>query len=245
MEIRFKCVVHHSGEFSSEFVNFTKLGYVGLEEIWNVDPDYWSYFEILDKLRELGYPTIDRLWYYDDMIDNDIVQLENDKGTDRMRTIVVLTGECHLYVTHHVSEPDVIEKPILSLSHVSILGEYMCGEGPAMVNNQDETTVAKDVVGEVYEGGSNECGTTLGEDVVEEGTRVDEVKENVGIEDNVGIEENVGDVGTNFETEMKVGQEEINCNNMDDVGTTCEMEENVDVGMNVGGDETNEGLNCN
>ncbi|CAK8533064.1 unnamed protein product [Lathyrus sativus] len=161
MEIRFKCVIHHSGEFSKEFSNFTKSGYVGLEEIWDVDPDYWSYFEILDKLRELGYHTIDRIWYYDDMISNDIVQLENDKGTDRMRTIAVLTGECHLYVTHLVFVPDVIEEPVLSLPYVSILGEEMCGEGPDMVNSEDGTTVA--------------------EDVVEEGIRVDEVEENVRI----------------------------------------------------------------
>lgn len=54
MEPRFDCVVHHSGEFSREFANFTKTGYVGLEEVWSVDPDYWSYFEILDKLKEMG-----------------------------------------------------------------------------------------------------------------------------------------------------------------------------------------------
>lgn len=50
----FKCVVHHSGEFSREFANFTKSGYQGLETIWDVNPDYWSYFKILGLLKGLG-----------------------------------------------------------------------------------------------------------------------------------------------------------------------------------------------
>ena len=57
----FKCVVHHFGEFSKEFVNFTKSGYQGLQTIWGADPNYWSYFEILGMLKDLGYPTIDKL----------------------------------------------------------------------------------------------------------------------------------------------------------------------------------------
>ncbi|CAK8568500.1 unnamed protein product [Lathyrus sativus] len=98
MEKGFKCVVHHSGEFSREFANFTKSGYQGLNTIIDFDLDYWGYFEILGMLKDLGYPTIDRLWYYDEMNACDIVLLEDDNGTKRMHTIAVLTGECHLYV---------------------------------------------------------------------------------------------------------------------------------------------------
>ncbi|KAI5433084.1 hypothetical protein KIW84_020392 [Lathyrus oleraceus] len=54
-------------------------------------------------LKDLGYSTVDKLWYYDEMNACDIVLLEDDKGTKRMQTIAVMTMECHLYVTHHVS----------------------------------------------------------------------------------------------------------------------------------------------
>jgi hypothetical protein len=54
-------------------------------------------------LKDLGYPTGDKLWYYDEINACDIVLLEDDKGTKRMQTIVVMIGECHLYVTYHVS----------------------------------------------------------------------------------------------------------------------------------------------
>lgn len=51
--------MHHGGEFAE----FTKLGYKGLEEIWDVDPDFWSYFEVLNRLKDLGYPSVDSIWY--------------------------------------------------------------------------------------------------------------------------------------------------------------------------------------
>ncbi|KAI5433071.1 hypothetical protein KIW84_020383 [Lathyrus oleraceus] len=110
-EKMFKCVVHHSGEFAREFANFTKSVYQGLEAIWDVDSDYWSYFEILAMLKDLGYPTVNKLWYYDEMNACDIVLLEDEKGTKRMQIIAVMTRECHLYVTHPVSQPDNLERP--------------------------------------------------------------------------------------------------------------------------------------
>lgn len=55
------CVVHHSSEFYREFANITKSGYKGLETIWDVDLDYWSYFEILGNSKGLSYPTVDEL----------------------------------------------------------------------------------------------------------------------------------------------------------------------------------------
>lgn len=66
-------------------------------------------------LKNLGYPTVDKFWYYDEMNACDIVQLEDDKGTERMQTIAVMTREYHLYVTHPVLQLDIIDEPILSL----------------------------------------------------------------------------------------------------------------------------------
>lgn len=68
--------MHHASEFSNEFAKFKKLGYKWLEEIWDLDLVYWSYFEILGKLIELGYPVVESFWYYDDMEVNDIVLLK-------------------------------------------------------------------------------------------------------------------------------------------------------------------------
>lgn len=110
MEKRLQCIVHHGGEFSKEFYKLIKWGYKGLKEIWDIVRDYWSYFEILGKLKDLGYPVVASLWYYDEMDVNDIVLLENDKGSRMMKTIIVMVGTCHLYVIHHLSQPDIIEE---------------------------------------------------------------------------------------------------------------------------------------
>ncbi|KAI5443205.1 hypothetical protein KIW84_012026 [Lathyrus oleraceus] len=88
MESRFQCIVHHRGEF----VEFTKLGYKGLEETWDVDPNILSYFEVLSGLKDLGYPSINSLWYCDQMEFNSMVLLKDDNGTRRIKIIAVLTG---------------------------------------------------------------------------------------------------------------------------------------------------------
>lgn len=64
--MRFECVVHHGGEF----IEFKKLGYNGLHEVWLANPDYWSYFKVLGGLRGLGYPVVESLQYYDAMYTN-------------------------------------------------------------------------------------------------------------------------------------------------------------------------------
>ncbi|KAI5389584.1 hypothetical protein KIW84_075030 [Lathyrus oleraceus] len=141
----FQCVVHHSGKFAMEFANFTESRYQGLETIWNVDPDYWSYFEILGMLKDLGYLIVDKLWYYDEMNACDIVLLEDNKGTKRMQTIAIMTGECHLYVTHLVSQPDITDEPILSLE---LDDEVVMDVGDEFGVNETDvgTTVVQDII---------------------------------------------------------------------------------------------------
>jgi hypothetical protein len=60
------------------FVEFKILGYKGLEEVWKVDHDFWSYFEVLSGLKNLGYPKVESLWYYDAMDINELVLLKDD-----------------------------------------------------------------------------------------------------------------------------------------------------------------------
>jgi hypothetical protein len=64
MESKFECVVHHGGCFGQ----LHHADYNGAEKSWFVDPDYWSYFEIKDNLKEkLGYKVVESLWFYDPM----------------------------------------------------------------------------------------------------------------------------------------------------------------------------------
>ncbi|CAI8584689.1 unnamed protein product [Vicia faba] len=96
--LRFECVIHHEGVFGE----FNKLGYKGLEEILDVYPNFWSYLEILGGLKDLGYPKIDSLWYYDAMDDNELVMLQDNAGTNKMKTIALINRNVHLYVMHPV-----------------------------------------------------------------------------------------------------------------------------------------------
>ncbi|CAK8565422.1 unnamed protein product [Lathyrus sativus] len=101
---RFDCVINHGG-VSDEF---NRICYKGLKKIWQVDPDFWSYFKILGGLKNLGYPKVESLWYYHAMDDNELVMLQDDAGTNRMKTIAFINENVHLYVMHLVYEKEQI-----------------------------------------------------------------------------------------------------------------------------------------
>lgn len=109
MSDRFEYVINYVGMFAE----FKKLGYNGLEEVWQVDPDFWSYLEVLGELKDLGYSKVESLWYYDVMDDNELVLLKDDAGKNRMKIIALISGNVHLYVMH----PVYGEEQILSLEN--------------------------------------------------------------------------------------------------------------------------------
>ncbi|KAI5427491.1 hypothetical protein KIW84_032773 [Lathyrus oleraceus] len=113
MDNSFECVVHHEGEFSE----FTKLGYQGLKEVWKCDHDYRSYFEVFSGLKELGYPIVESLWHHDAIEINEIIPLKDDMGENRMKIVAMVNGKVHLYILHPLSQPDIIEKSVLSLEY--------------------------------------------------------------------------------------------------------------------------------
>ncbi|KAI5447300.1 hypothetical protein KIW84_014959 [Lathyrus oleraceus] len=88
----------------------TKIGSAALidpflyksNEVLQVDPDFWSYFEVLGGLKNLGYSKVESLWYYDVMDDNELILLKYDDGTKRMKIIALINGNVHLYVMHPV-----------------------------------------------------------------------------------------------------------------------------------------------
>lgn len=74
MSDMFECVIHHG----DVFIEFNRLSYNELEEVCQVDPDFWSYFEVLSGLKDLGYSKVESLWYYDAMDDNELMLLKDD-----------------------------------------------------------------------------------------------------------------------------------------------------------------------
>jgi len=53
----FELVVHHSGTFSDG-------RYVGGDtSTWSCDSDRWSYFEIVDIVKEMGFLIVKEMWY--------------------------------------------------------------------------------------------------------------------------------------------------------------------------------------
>ncbi|XP_050897447.1 uncharacterized protein LOC127104300 [Lathyrus oleraceus] len=143
----------------------------------------------------------------------DIVLLENDKGTKRMQKIIVMTGECHLYVTHPVSQPGIIGVPILSLG-------------------LDDEVVLD--VGDEFEVNETDVGTTVVQDsaYVRVGFKVDETDmETTVVQQSTNVGTHVGDDGINCDIEDNVGDDGTNCDieeNMGDEGIKCDIEENMD-----------------
>ena len=105
---RFKVVVHHSGHF----VNDGKLWYDDGERVsWFCDPDTWSYFEILQALRELGHVNPKELWYSvggESVLEDRLVLLVDDKKAMHMAIISMINGVIHIYMVHKMTEPEVI-----------------------------------------------------------------------------------------------------------------------------------------
>lgn len=66
------------------------------------------------------YPKVESPWCYDAIVVNDIVLFKDDRGTKRMKTIVVINGNVHLYIIHLLSQPNIIEEPILSLEYNNV-----------------------------------------------------------------------------------------------------------------------------
>ncbi|KAI5437340.1 hypothetical protein KIW84_023450 [Lathyrus oleraceus] len=201
--------------------------------------------QVMKKMFKCVAHHFDKLWYYDEMNACDIVLLEDDNGTKRMPIIAVMTEECHLYVTHPVSQPDIIDESIISLG---LDDEVVVDVGVEFGVNETDvgTTVVQDNTNVGVGFGVNETnvGTTLVQRNKNVGTHVGDDGTNCDIEDNMGddganceIEENVGGEGTKCDIEEIVGEEGTKYDieeNVGEEGTKCDIKENVG----------EEGINC-
>ncbi|KAK7283103.1 hypothetical protein RIF29_12387 [Crotalaria pallida] len=95
--------VHHGGRFRSG-----RGDYVGKVCTLQCDPDKWSYWEILDILKEeLRYIDIESLWFYNGNEDHPsgLTVIKDDQGATKMINIARVDGYAELFVIHKVSQP--------------------------------------------------------------------------------------------------------------------------------------------
>ncbi|KAG2407839.1 uncharacterized protein HKW66_Vig0026610 [Vigna angularis] len=118
-EERFNVVVHRGGTLVNDF----PFEYVGGEmTYWRVDPDKWSYFEVVDAIKELGYIKVTNIFY---CVQNILHKLVDDRGAMNMVNVAKYFGEVRLFVVHGMDdEPEVLEnevsEQVLLLCHGSL-----------------------------------------------------------------------------------------------------------------------------
>ncbi|KOM37459.1 hypothetical protein LR48_Vigan03g084100 [Vigna angularis] len=101
-------VFHHAGKFEN---NETFRYHYGQTTTLKIDPDRWSYFEILSILKEMGYRNVKELWYSlvrGPVLEDCMEPLLDDKGACHVVNIAMLNGQGHVYVIHKVCEPEYI-----------------------------------------------------------------------------------------------------------------------------------------
>ena len=105
----FRIEVHHGGHF----ITTPESKYIDDKiSIWKEDYDLWSYWECLDRIKELGYAYVERVWYKigGKGLDARLKQLTDNKGAMEMARI----GQCHGLVQEYLEHP--ILEPILANS---------------------------------------------------------------------------------------------------------------------------------
>jgi len=100
---RFDVIVHHG----SIFVHHGGIHYMnGEKSTWSCDPDLWSYFEVLNAVKEFGYVNIKEMWF---VVQKMLHLLSNDNGAINMVKVSRHYGEVHLFVDHGVDEVEIVD----------------------------------------------------------------------------------------------------------------------------------------
>ena len=137
----FEMVVHHDGHF----INNGALEYIGDTSTWSCDPNRWSYFEIVDIVKQIGYMDIKELWYaigLGSFLSKKFHLLCDDIGAMDMVHIGKRWGQIHLFVVHTISKVEIVEM----LEYLTKYQENCEGEG------QGKGGVTVEVEGEVDDG---------------------------------------------------------------------------------------------
>lgn len=105
---------------------------------------------MLSGLKELWYPTVESLWYHDATEINEIVLLKDDMVSKKIKTIIVVNGNVHLYVFHPIVQPDVIENSILSFEYNSVGPIEKVGNDVQKDNMDEVSNVTEDIFEESH-----------------------------------------------------------------------------------------------
>jgi len=110
-EIRFNLTIHHIGKFLKAK---KKLLYIGRDKhkINNVDSDMWSYFEVVNIVKEFKYVGEFKLWCKPSKrsIDRDLKLLLLDKDAMELATYSEQSrDEVDIYMEHTITETQNVE----------------------------------------------------------------------------------------------------------------------------------------
>ncbi|WVY95879.1 hypothetical protein V8G54_028030 [Vigna mungo] len=135
-EERFNVAVHRNGTL----VNDIPFQYVGGEmTYWSVDLDKWSYFEVVDVIKELRYIKVTNIFY---CVENILHKLVDDRGAMNMVNVAKYFGEVHLFVVHGVDdEPEVVENEVIEQVLLLCHGSLNSGEDSHVGGDGDEVEV--------------------------------------------------------------------------------------------------------
>ncbi|CAK8578636.1 unnamed protein product [Lathyrus sativus] len=201
--------IHHSGEF----VDSEKTNYVGDKcNDLEIDVDMWSYFELVDVLKDLGYTEVDTIYYNYPTFGINV--LKDDKGALEVADLCRVHLKVDIYIEHSLSQPEYVENPI------NMMEEKAIDEEPLNMVNPEVESILQYFYEEVIK--DTEVGTN-GESVNNNGVKDMNVGEGVN---NNGVEgTNVG-VNNNSVEGMNVGE--------------CVNNNGVE-GMNIGESVNNDG----
>ncbi|WVY91330.1 hypothetical protein V8G54_036844 [Vigna mungo] len=154
-------VFHHGGKFEN---NRTFRYHSGKTTTLKIDPDRWSYFEILSILKEMDYRNVKELWYSlgrGPVLKDCLELLSDDKGACHLVNIALLNGEAHVYVIHSVCEPQYLveleyfPEPQIERHSGQLEVQIECGKKQVEIKEEDvvmadiESEVVPDVEAEV------------------------------------------------------------------------------------------------
>jgi len=199
-------LLHHGGHFIQ---NGSLIYSDGLTSTWVCDPDWWSFFEIIGKLKEMGYHLVKELWYKvgkGSMLENKLKLLSDDKGALHMVNIARRDGNVHLFVVHTVSEAEVVDNfleyyPLgddnneTGNGNVEVQGQMDC-DSVCIGGNNEQPHAGDNVVDpELQDDGNNEQ-PYAGDNVVDPELQDDGNNEQVDAWDNV-VDPELQDDGNN------------------------------------------------
>jgi len=142
----FEMVVHHGGHF----VNNEALKYIGNTSTWSCDPDRWSYFEVVDIVKQIGCVDIKELWYaigLGSFLGKKFHLLCDDTGAMDMVHIGKRWGQVYLFVIHTIYAAEIVE--ILEYPVEDNVQDNCEGEGEGEGRVAVEVEVQGGVQGEV------------------------------------------------------------------------------------------------